>query len=99
MPNPTPCVTNPEGGQRAEPPLCNTGGHLNPAVTAAFLMTKKISLIKAALYWIAQLGGAILGSYLVKYVRPCMLCTWLLACWALYRPVSAPAVRLACPAA
>ena len=46
------------------------GGHLNPAVTAAFLLTKKISLIKAGLYWAAQLAGAVLGSFLVKYVSP-----------------------------
>ena len=46
------------------------GGHLNPAVTVAFLITKKLSFPRAILYMLAQLAGAILGSYLVKYVRP-----------------------------
>ena len=46
------------------------GGHLNPAVTLAFLITKKLSVPRALLYMLAQLGGAILGSFLVKYVCP-----------------------------
>ena len=38
-------------------------------VTLAFLITKKLSIVRAIMYWIAQMGGAIIGSFLVKYVR------------------------------
>lgn len=42
-----------------------SGGHLNPAVTFGLLFAKKVSLLRAVCYWIAQLGGAILGSAFV----------------------------------
>lgn len=45
------------------------GGLLNPAITAAFLLTRKLSLPRALLYVAAQCGGAILGSFLVRVVR------------------------------
>lgn len=44
---------------------------MNPALTAAFLLTRKLSLPRALLYLIAQCGGAILGAYIVYVVR-CM---------------------------
>lgn len=46
-----------------------SGGHINPAVTLAFAITKKISLLRAALYITAQVGGAILGSFIVSVVN------------------------------
>lgn len=49
------------------------GGHINPAVTLAFAITKKISLLRAALYITAQVGGAILGSFIVSVVSAAML--------------------------
>lgn len=42
--------------------MASQGGHLNPAVTFAFLITKQICLMRAVLYWIAQIVGSILGS-------------------------------------
>lgn len=45
-----------------------SGGHLNPAVTFGLLVAKKISLVRAFLYWIAQICGAIFGSALVYAV-------------------------------
>ena len=42
-----------------------SGGHLNPAVTAAAVVTKRVSLLRAALYVCAQCGGAIAGAALV----------------------------------
>ena len=45
------------------------GGLLNPALTAAFLLTRKLSLLRAALYLVAQCGGAVLGALLVRLVR------------------------------
>jgi len=42
-----------------------SGAHLNPAVTIACMITKKVSILRAALYVCAQCGGAIAGSALV----------------------------------
>jgi len=50
-----------------------SGGHINPAVTWACLMTNKISFIRALIYVIAQLGGAVVGSGLLKSILPTKL--------------------------
>lgn len=42
-----------------------SGGHFNPAVTFAMLITQNINLIKAVYYWIAQFAGAILAALMV----------------------------------
>ena len=42
-----------------------SGGHFNPAITLAMMITKRISMLRAALYVCAQCGGAIAGSALV----------------------------------
>lgn len=42
-----------------------SGGHFNPAVTFAMLITQNIDLFKAAYYWIAQFAGAIFAALLV----------------------------------
>jgi MIP family channel proteins len=47
-----------------------SGGHLNPAVTAAMFFTGKVSLLRAVAYIIAQLCGAMLGSALVLGIDP-----------------------------
>lgn len=47
-----------------------SGGHINPAVTCAMLITRRISLIRALLFIIAQLVGAIIGSALLKAFTP-----------------------------
>ena len=39
-----------------------SGCHINPAVTLAFLVSRKLSLPKAVYYWVAQAVGAILGG-------------------------------------
>ena len=39
-----------------------SGAHINPAVTAGFLVARRISLPEAVGYWIAQVVGAILGA-------------------------------------
>lgn len=44
-----------------------SGGHVNPAVTCAFLVTKKISLLRAILYVVAHCGGAIAGAALLYW--------------------------------
>lgn len=43
-----------------------SGGHINPAVTCGFLVTRKISLIRALFYIIAQVLGATLGAAVLK---------------------------------
>jgi aquaporin PIP len=44
----------------------HTGGHINPAVTFGLFLARKVSLIRALLYIIAQCFGAICGVGLVK---------------------------------
>ncbi|KAK8947748.1 Aquaporin PIP2-4 [Platanthera guangdongensis] len=43
-----------------------SGGHINPAVTFGLLLARKVSLVRALLYMLAQCLGAICGVGLVK---------------------------------
>ncbi|KAH7691174.1 aquaporin PIP protein [Dioscorea alata] len=43
-----------------------SGGHINPAVTLGLFLARKVSLIRALLYMVAQCLGAICGVGLVK---------------------------------
>src|SRR6185312_421680 len=45
-------------------------GHLNPAVTAGFLVTRRIEPMMAVVYWIAQILGAVLAAYALKALYP-----------------------------
>ena len=47
-----------------------SGGHLNPAVTIGFWVTRKISTFDALFYWVAQLAGAAAAAYLLRAVVP-----------------------------
>ncbi|KAM4552681.1 aquaporin-4 [Odontesthes bonariensis] len=47
-----------------------SGGHINPAVTAAMVVTRKLSLAKAAFYVVAQCLGAITGAGILYLVTP-----------------------------
>jgi len=47
-----------------------SGGHINPAVTWACLITNKISVLRALAYMVSQLIGGILGSALLKSILP-----------------------------
>ncbi len=47
-----------------------SGGHLNPAVTIGFWVTKRLSTTLTVLYWIAQLLGAIAAGYLISALIP-----------------------------
>ena len=42
------------------------GGHINPAVTLGLFLARKVSLVRALLYIVAQCLGAICGCGLVK---------------------------------
>lgn len=47
--------------------MCNyAGGHINPAVTFGLFLARKVSLIRAFMYMVAQCLGAICGVGLVK---------------------------------
>lgn len=47
-----------------------SGGHINPAVTAAMLVTRRISLIRALLFVIVQCLGSIAGAGLLYGLTP-----------------------------
>jgi aquaporin Z len=42
-----------------------SGCHVNPAVTLGALMARRINVIDALAYWIAQFAGAIAGAFIV----------------------------------
>jgi aquaporin TIP len=47
-----------------------SGGHINPAVTLGFLVTRRMTAPLAVVYWVAQFGGAVLAALLLKWVLP-----------------------------
>jgi MIP family channel proteins len=47
-----------------------SGGHLNPAVTIGFWVTRRMSTLHSICYWIAQLLGATAAAYLLTAIVP-----------------------------
>jgi MIP family channel proteins len=47
-----------------------SGGHMNPAVTLGFVVTRRMSLTSAITYWVSQLTGALAASFLLRAVMP-----------------------------
>jgi len=47
-----------------------SGGHINPAVTLGFLVTKRIAPTLAVWYWLVQFGGAALAALLLRWALP-----------------------------
>jgi aquaporin TIP len=47
-----------------------SGGHFNPAVTFGFLITGRMSLPLAAVYWVAQLAGAVVAALFLTELLP-----------------------------
>ncbi len=47
-----------------------SGGHINPAVTAAFMVTNDIHFLKGIFYILSQLAGAMVGSALLRATTP-----------------------------
>jgi MIP family channel proteins len=47
-----------------------SGGHINPAVTIAFLVTRRIAPLLGLLYIVAQLVGATLAGLLLRAIYP-----------------------------
>lgn len=52
-----------------------SGGHFNPAITAGFVATRRITPRLAAAYWAFQLGGAIVAALGLRFLfhKPAML--------------------------
>ena len=50
--------------------LMRISGHFNPAVTVAFLVTRRIEAVMAGVYVVAQLLGAMVAAYLLRAVTP-----------------------------
>jgi aquaporin Z len=47
-----------------------SGGHFNPAITFGFVVTKRIDVKLAGVYWVVQFGGALAAALLVKWLVP-----------------------------
>lgn len=45
-----------------------SGGHVNPAVTFGLAVGGRITILTGIFYWVAQLVGSIVGSYLLVFV-------------------------------
>ena len=56
-----------------------SGGHLNFAVTFTFCLLRKISILKAGLYFLAQFFGGLIGIGFLKLVTPA---SWWVSCFA-----------------
>lgn len=44
-----------------------SGGHVNPAVTFGLALGGHITILTGIFYWIAQLVGAVVGAFLIKF--------------------------------
>ncbi|KAF7668477.1 hypothetical protein LDENG_00008030 [Lucifuga dentata] len=47
-----------------------SGAHINPAVTAAMVVTRKLSLAKSVFYVVAQCLGAVTGAGIIYFITP-----------------------------
>jgi len=47
-----------------------SGGHINPAVTWALLVTDRISILRALIYWASQFTGAVIGALILAGLLP-----------------------------
>ena len=45
-----------------------SGCHINPAVTLSFLLARKLTVVQAAYYWVAQFVGAALGGLIIYII-------------------------------
>lgn len=53
--------------------LMRISGHFNPAVTIGFLATRRIEVGMASVYIVAQIIGAIVAAYALKFTFPSVL--------------------------
>src|SRR4051812_18410681 len=45
-----------------------SGCHINPAVTLGFVLGRKITVVQAAYYWVAQFIGATVGGFVIYII-------------------------------
>jgi MIP family channel proteins len=45
-----------------------SGGHFNPSITLGFVVTRRITPVLAAVYWVSQLLGAISAAFILRYL-------------------------------
>src|SRR5690242_8820908 len=50
-----------------------SGGHINPAVTIGFWVTRKMSTLLALGYWAAQLLGSVCAAYTLAHLFPALV--------------------------
>jgi aquaporin TIP len=50
-----------------------SGAHFNPAVTFAFLVTRRMAPALAGVYWLSQFAGAVAGALLLRWLYPAEL--------------------------
>jgi aquaporin TIP len=50
-----------------------SGAHFNPAVTFGFLVTRRMALSLALVYWVVQLVGAVVAALLLRWIYPAEL--------------------------
>uniref|UniRef100_A0A8K9UJG1 Aquaporin 4 n=1 Tax=Oncorhynchus mykiss TaxID=8022 RepID=A0A8K9UJG1_ONCMY len=60
-----------------------SGAHINPAVTAAMVVTQGLSLAKAVFYLLAQCLGALVGAAVLYGVTPDVLRVEVVSLWAI----------------
>jgi MIP family channel proteins len=47
-----------------------SGGHFNPAITLAFVVTRRIATPTAVVYWVMQFAGAVVAALLLNWIFP-----------------------------
>jgi glycerol uptake facilitator-like aquaporin len=47
-----------------------SGGQVNPVVTLGMVLVGRIEILTAIFYWIAQFGGAIIATLILKSITP-----------------------------
>src|SRR5436190_1412645 len=47
-----------------------SGAHVNPAVTLAVLVGRKINVITAVVYWVAQFVGGTVAALVLRFIFP-----------------------------
>ena len=47
-----------------------SGGHLNPAITIGYWVTRRLSTLDSLAYWAAQLAGATAAAFFLKLIVP-----------------------------
>lgn len=47
-----------------------SGAHVNPAVTLGLLVGRKVNVVRAVVYWVAQFAGGIVAALVLRFLFP-----------------------------